>query len=280
MKYISIFFTLFLFAIFSCNKDLPIAEANFELDKNVAITGELITISNLSINGTEYEWNFGDGKPMIKDEHPTYQYESPGQYNITLKAIGSGGSTEATKIMDIEEPYIYDGKKWGGCIINDTWGNVKKNIEDKWMLERSSKNQYNDRYSLSIKLLNKGVWLNLSSKNSTIDDNDILQQVIDLNFNGANQNGIRYESDYNLIKEYYGDPDAKDKINYSNAWWYFYDGVAFVHQRGKVIGISIFSSFTNEGSQLKFSSTVVHSKAEFDAYKKRIINNVSQNIYQ
>ena len=43
-----------------------------------------IQINNTSIGGILFEWDFGDGSPPILGENPTYTYDQPGQYLITL----------------------------------------------------------------------------------------------------------------------------------------------------------------------------------------------------
>ena len=45
---------------------------------------------------TSYDWDFGDGGSST-DESPSYQYDSPGTYTVTLTVTGSCGSDAEVK---------------------------------------------------------------------------------------------------------------------------------------------------------------------------------------
>lgn len=59
----------------------------------------LNTLSNLSVNGNSYTWNFGDGTPPVTTTSivpPTHTYLTAGTYTITLTAANSCNSAQAT----------------------------------------------------------------------------------------------------------------------------------------------------------------------------------------
>lgn len=41
---------------------------------------------NVSLGGTEFEWDFGDGSPVDRNTYPTHTYNVPGRYLVTLRA--------------------------------------------------------------------------------------------------------------------------------------------------------------------------------------------------
>ncbi len=72
----------------------PIAAFNLRPDK--AFLGEDIYLVNLSVNGTAYFWDFGDGLTST-DREPTHRYDQPGTYDITLIAQNEHGCADTLK---------------------------------------------------------------------------------------------------------------------------------------------------------------------------------------
>jgi len=66
---------------------LEIAPGVFEV---INCNDAAITFNNQSIGATDYEWDFGDGSPIVIEESPTHIYPDSGTYNLTL--IASNGS--------------------------------------------------------------------------------------------------------------------------------------------------------------------------------------------
>jgi gliding motility-associated-like protein len=59
----------------------------------------LTTLQNLSVNATQFVWNFGDGTPPIVTNSavpPSHIYNTPGNYTISLSASNSCNSANAT----------------------------------------------------------------------------------------------------------------------------------------------------------------------------------------
>ncbi len=57
-----------------------LADFTFSIDENT------VTFENLSLNATDYEWDFGDGSIFSNEENPIHEYPGPGTYTVTLAA--------------------------------------------------------------------------------------------------------------------------------------------------------------------------------------------------
>jgi len=93
-------FFLFLLSIslISCEKATDPLKAAFEIQgdpSNVPTlaTSEVYSFNNTSINGTRYEWDFGNGTTS-NDKNPSITYLEGGEYIITLRV-----SDENSKIV-------------------------------------------------------------------------------------------------------------------------------------------------------------------------------------
>ena len=58
-----------------------------------------VQFTNTSLQGLSYQWNFGDGGTSTAD-NPTYIYNVPGVYIVTLTAIGVGGGISTMTQVD------------------------------------------------------------------------------------------------------------------------------------------------------------------------------------
>ena len=54
-------------------------------------------------NITSWRWDFGDGK-LSTERHPTYRYEAPGAFIVTLYVEGPEGKARRAKIWDVTLP--------------------------------------------------------------------------------------------------------------------------------------------------------------------------------
>ena len=83
-------------------------DANFAITSNTIFNGLPITFQNLTVNGVDYQWLFGDGS-QSNLVHPNHVYVESGSYLITLIAEDQNGCLDSiTKPIDIEEEfYIY-----------------------------------------------------------------------------------------------------------------------------------------------------------------------------
>ncbi len=63
--------------------------------------GRLVWFYNLSQNATAYQWNFGDGSPVVTEISPTHLYAAPGTYTAVLTATGPCGTDVATGTVTV-----------------------------------------------------------------------------------------------------------------------------------------------------------------------------------
>jgi PKD repeat protein len=58
------------------------------------VVGTLSVFTNTTTGGglTGYEWNFGDGSPVVTDTNPTHTYAADGAYTVVLTATDAGSS--------------------------------------------------------------------------------------------------------------------------------------------------------------------------------------------
>lgn len=63
--------------------------------------GRLVGFHNLSQNATAYQWNFGDGSPVVTETSPTHLYANPGTYTAILTATGPCGTDVATSTVTV-----------------------------------------------------------------------------------------------------------------------------------------------------------------------------------
>jgi len=73
-----------------CLIDAP--EANFSLSSDTVCTNTAINFTNLSLGGSTFFWEFGDGNSSSLPLPPPHAYASPGTYTVTLTVqdMGSG----------------------------------------------------------------------------------------------------------------------------------------------------------------------------------------------
>lgn len=78
----------------------PLPTANF-LGQGMGCAPLTVQFTNTSLQGVSYQWSFGDGGTSTAD-NPTYIYNVPGVYTVTLTAMGIGGVTNTfTKVDSI-----------------------------------------------------------------------------------------------------------------------------------------------------------------------------------
>jgi gliding motility-associated-like protein len=65
-----------------------------------------VVFTNNSVNGTSYQWNFGDGSPIDNSMNPTHNYANNGTYIVTLITINANGCADTTTFtIVVEQPY-------------------------------------------------------------------------------------------------------------------------------------------------------------------------------
>ncbi len=81
-------------------------EANFEYE----IDGLEISFTDLSITTdsiTDWEWNFGNGISLNGMQHPTYQYDDLGEYEVCLTIFaGTACLDDTCMVLDLSDPCL------------------------------------------------------------------------------------------------------------------------------------------------------------------------------
>jgi len=88
--------------------DVVKPDANFAITSSTLFNGIPITFQNLTTNGVNYQWLFGDGSQSSL-VHPNHIYSESGTYHITLVAEDANGCLDSVmKPISIEDEfYIY-----------------------------------------------------------------------------------------------------------------------------------------------------------------------------
>lgn len=96
---------LILFAFLSCLKEeILIANADFLFEETITSSGKIVTFTNLSTNGEQYEWTFENGTPATSTEfNPgTVSFTVAGTQTIKLKVANKDGSvSEIEKQIEV-----------------------------------------------------------------------------------------------------------------------------------------------------------------------------------
>lgn len=85
---------------------------DFDYDPSTGCAPLTVDFKNMSINAvsSSYLWDFGDGNTSVV-ENPTYTYEEPGVYSVSLTASNAGGLTYTevkNNIIVVVEPPVVD----------------------------------------------------------------------------------------------------------------------------------------------------------------------------
>jgi len=104
-RLLQLIFILPLAFFMSCGGDDPLPEPVPSFSSSTALEvleiGRSIKFINNSINASSYEWDFGDGGTSALIS-PTYTYETPGDYTVTLTAY----SDDEQIIMATNDIYV------------------------------------------------------------------------------------------------------------------------------------------------------------------------------
>jgi PKD repeat protein len=57
----------------------------------------VVTFTNTSTDGFLYQWDFGDGSPLVSGKNVTHAYTLPRTYTVKLTVAGRGGSTTSAE---------------------------------------------------------------------------------------------------------------------------------------------------------------------------------------
>lgn len=96
MKKILILLTLCCAAV-ACKKN----EVAFNYSPQNPRAGQVVTFSNLSTSGEEWEWTFGDGVTSTL-KSPSHTFKQPGEYSVILKVDKKNSWTAYKKIVVLD----------------------------------------------------------------------------------------------------------------------------------------------------------------------------------
>jgi PKD repeat protein len=77
--------------------------ANFSTNMTIITANQLVYFHDLSTNGNlplSYSWNFGDGSGNSTERNPIHQYNSTGNYTVTLTVMDVDGDTDSIVKID------------------------------------------------------------------------------------------------------------------------------------------------------------------------------------
>jgi len=101
---------------------------------------DTVTFQNLSVNGTSYTWDFGDGETST-DVNPKHAYKAAGVYHITLTATNGSQSVSVSKDITVSSILPVKLVSFTGSYNNSynllSWSAVSED-GDKYNLQRSA----------------------------------------------------------------------------------------------------------------------------------------------
>ena len=71
------------------------ADFTINNEDDIVNEGDILLLSNISVNAVSYHWDFGNGDTSIEAQ-PTYNYEIHGNRTVTLTITDSNGKTHQT----------------------------------------------------------------------------------------------------------------------------------------------------------------------------------------
>ena len=88
--------TICFLTISSCKKEAPQPVACVSTLDDFVMVGDPVTIRNCSSNGSKFIWDNGKGNTTTSTSATsvTFNYNSPGTYIVSMKAISEDGSKE------------------------------------------------------------------------------------------------------------------------------------------------------------------------------------------
>lgn len=225
------------------SSNLP-ANANFEVSPTHACPGDLVNLDVLTSLNQTYYWDMGDGYSDSEPGHPSYVYESTGDFVITLVAMNSCGNIDtvfafikidSTAIPEIPyfsvfpEPACPNQKvgftPWG----NNPWDNGTGAISYSWDFgdgaqsqEKQSSHKYavTGKYSVTLTVTNMCGNTNSYSDTIVVDNTSIPQIYYGISI-FPEQNCPGDEISFQAGDEIVWDPWDDDIVAYS---WDFGDG--------------------------------------------------------
>ena len=107
-------------ALGSCRKkevdslEGPVPTAAFTVTLNTTQYPVVATFTNTSTDGFLYQWDFGDGSPLVSGHDVTHTYTLPRTYQVKLVVAGRGGT--GTAPVDVTIPSICSNAAYSALI--------------------------------------------------------------------------------------------------------------------------------------------------------------------
>ena len=96
--------------VINYNEIAPVAA--FSADDTTPSIGQTVTFTDVSVNATHWQWDFGDGSSST-DQNPTYVYNTSGTFTVKLTATNGIGSDDEEKVN-----YITVSTVTASCPVN------------------------------------------------------------------------------------------------------------------------------------------------------------------
>jgi PKD repeat protein len=254
LQYIKIICAITLISFLSnCKKEDSSPVAAFSVDKQEAQIDEVLSFTNLSVNSTNYSWEFNDGSASTV-KNPTHSYSESGTYTVSLEAIGSGGTNVATKEIEIIEPVnIYPGQSAMGIDLGEYWSTIEAKLSSGvyiWPIENFG-DETNSFWVHPVEDTQNGIVLFMYAPkyNANISTNDYLIGIVLIEpYIGSTPEGLSLGHSKDKVYEKYGEPEEVDTEN--NGYYYLTKGIDFYFETDIIEEIDIYGSFKSTKSTM------------------------------
>ena len=71
----------------------PFPQADFTQDDSTGCAVKTVQFTNLAPSAVDWQWDFGDGSPLVFDENPLHIYQNDGVYSVSLQVWDANGCT-------------------------------------------------------------------------------------------------------------------------------------------------------------------------------------------
>jgi gliding motility-associated-like protein len=149
----------------------PMPTANFITEQSSAnIFNPDYQFINTSVNGIEYNWNFGDGSAISYEFSPAHSYKDTGDFYVRLMIVSEKGCMDTlTKIIRIEPYYTFfipnaftpngDGLNDEFVIRGEYMAQSSMSIFDRWGKVIYSQSSTGERISWDGRNVPNGVYI-------------------------------------------------------------------------------------------------------------------------
>lgn len=233
-----------IFVVFGygCQKEKePLLTVLFTFNPESGFVYDTITFTNTSQNANSYSWDFGDDNNSTI-QNPTHVYTTAGTFTITLLATGDGGTSTATKTIEITIPpfNIVPGVRIGDFKLSDNFQTLKSFLTETTGLHIIA-TLSNGKYIHLLFYDNTGIGFAFLTSSYTLYNSDIPDEIFAYPpFEGNTEKGITFESLLTDVVTSYGTPE---EISSYGDYYYNSIGIYFFADETETkvsqIGISI-----------------------------------------